>query len=253
MKTAAIIPARFASTRMPGKVLMDLCGHPMIWWVWKHTIQVKEFDEVYIAADDERVQRVCEKFGAKVIMTGTDCGCLIDRLFQVSKTVEADYYSSINGDEPLLEPEVMKAVLPDDVELDKPVVRGLAREFTNPAEVIDPANMKMVIGRGGYCLYRSRSPIPYPYTTTQFSYKKYVGVELFNKKALEFYVSTEPTELEKIEDIGALRFLEYGIPIHYDIVKSRSLSVDTPKDLAYIRGALIKEIEEGHSELRKNS
>ena len=115
-------------------------------------------------------------------MTETDCGCLIDRLFQVSKIVEADYYISINGDEPLLEPEVMKAVLPDHVELDKPVVRGLAREFTNPAEVIDPGNMKMVIGKGGYCLYRSRSPIPYPYTTTQFSYKKYVGVELFNKK-----------------------------------------------------------------------
>ena len=118
MKTAAIIPARFASTRMPGKVLMDLCGHPMIWWVWKHTIQVREFDEVYIAADDERVQRVCEKFGAKVIMPGMDCGCLMDRLFQVSKIMEADYYISINGDGSLLESEVMKAVLPDYVELD---------------------------------------------------------------------------------------------------------------------------------------
>ena len=95
--------------------------------------------------------------------------------------------------------------------------------------------MKMVIGKGGYCLYRSRSPIPYPQTTTNFTYKKYVGVELFNKKALDFYVSTEPTELEKIEDIGALRFLEYGIPIHYDIVQSNSLSVDTPKDLEHIR------------------
>lgn len=107
----------------------------------------------------------------KVIMPGVDCGCLMDHLFQVSKIVEADYYISINGDESLLEPEVMKAVLPDHVELDKPIIRGLAREFTNPAEVIVPGNMKMVIGKGGCYLYRSRSPIPYLYTTIHFSYK----------------------------------------------------------------------------------
>lgn len=119
--------------------------------------------------------------------------------------------------------------------LDRPTVWGLARNFDNPAEVIDPGNMKMAGGKGGYCLYRSRGPIPYPQTTTNFSYKKYVGVELFNKKALEFYVNTEPTELEKIEDIGTRRFLEYGIPIHYDIVESNSISIDNAKDLEYVK------------------
>ncbi len=235
MKTVVIIPARYASTRMPGKILMDICGHPMIWHVYQNVCKVKEFDEIYIAADDEKVKRVCEAFGANVIMTTSGCSCLIDRLYEVSESVAADYYVSVNGDEPILEPEIMGRVIPDFVDYENPVVRGLAREFTNPAEVIDPGNMKMAIGKGGYCLYRSRSPIPYPQTTTNFTYKKYVGVELFNKKALDFYVSTEPTELEKIEDIGALRFLEYGIPIHYDIVQSNSLSVDTPKDLEQIR------------------
>lgn len=240
MKTVCVIPARYASTRMPGKMLMDICGHPMLWWVYQNASKVKEFDEIYIATDEDKVREVCEGFGAKVLMTTSNCSCLIDRLYEVSQVVEADYYVSINGDEPILEPEVMPKVLPDFVDNEKPVVRGLAREFTNPAEVIDPGNMKMAIGQGGYCLYRSRSPIPYPQTTTDFTYKKYVGVELFNKKALEFYVNTEPTELEKIEDIGALRFLEYGIPIHYDIVESNSLSVDTPKDLEHIR-KIIKE------------
>ena len=238
MRTVCVIPARYGSTRMPGKMLLDLFGHPMLWWVYQNAIKVKEFDEVYIATDDKRIQNVCESFGANVIMTTTDCSCLIDRLYQVSQVVEADYYVSINGDEPILEPEVMPLVLPDFVETEKPIVRGLAREFTNPAEVIDPGNMKMVIGRGGYCLYRSRSPIPYPQTTTNFTYKKYVGVELFNKPALEFYVSTEATEIEKIEDIGAIRFLEYGIPIYYSIVKSNSISVDTPKDLAHVKEIL---------------
>ena len=235
MKNVAIIPARYASTRMPGKMLMDICGHPMVWWVYQNVKKAKGFDEIYIAADEDRVKAACEAFGAKVLMTSNTCSCLIDRLYEVSRIIDADYYVSINGDEPILEPEVMSQVLPDFVDHEHPVVRGLAREFTNPAEVIDPGNMKMVIGKGGYCLYRSRSPIPYPQTTTDFTYKKYVGVELFNQKALEFYVNTEPTELEKIEDIGALRFLEYGIPIHYDIVESKSLSVDTLKDLEYIR------------------
>ncbi len=242
MKIIAVIPARYASTRMPGKMLMEICGHPMVWWVYQNVKKVKEFEEIYIATDEQVVKEICETFGAKVIMTSNHCSCLIDRLYEVSCLIDADYYVSINGDEPILEPEVMPKVLPDFMDNDKPIVRGLAREFTNPAEVLDPGNMKMAIGKGGYCLYRSRSPIPYPQTTTDFTYKKYVGVELFNKKALEFYVNTVPTELEKIEDIGALRFLEYGIPIHYDIVQSKSLSVDTPKDLAYIREIIEKSI-----------
>lgn len=235
MKTVGVVPARYASRRMPGKMLMDICGHPMVWYAWQNALHAECFDEVIIAADEEIIKAKCEEFGAKVLMTGRTCGCLIDRLYEVSEQIEADYYISVNGDEPILEPEVIARVLPDAADNENPVVRGLAREFTNPAEVIDPGNMKIAIGEGGNCLYRSRSPIPYPQTTTDFSYKKYVGVELFNKKALDFYVNTRPGVLEKIEDIGALRFLEHGIPIHYDMVESESLSVDTPKDLEYIR------------------
>lgn len=235
MKTLCVIPARYGSTRLPGKILMDLGGHPMIWHVYQNVKRSQAFSDVVIAADNELVKNACESFGAKVVMTSTDCSCLIDRLYEVSEMIEADYYISVNGDEPILEAEVMGKVLPEDVVLDRPIVRGLARNFDNPAEVIDPGNMKMAIGKGGYCLYRSRSPIPYPQTTTNFSYKKYVGVELFNKMALDFYVNTEPTELEMIEDIGALRFLEYGIPIHYDIVESKSISIDNAKDLEYVK------------------
>ncbi|MBQ3427208.1 MAG: 3-deoxy-manno-octulosonate cytidylyltransferase [Clostridia bacterium] len=241
MKVVAVIPARYGSTRMPGKPIMDICGHPMIWWVYQNVKKVKEFDEIYIATDDERIKTVCESFGASVIMTSDDCSCLIDRVYQVSNTVEADYYVTINGDEPILESEIMPKIIPDFVEIDKPVVRGLVREFTDPVEVIDSGNIKIVVGKDGYSLYSSRSPVPYPHKTTQFKYKKYVGVELFNKKALEFYVSTEQTEIERIEDIGSIRFLEHGIRIHYDLVKSNSLSVDTPKDLEKIIKVLSEE------------
>ncbi|MBR5539844.1 MAG: 3-deoxy-manno-octulosonate cytidylyltransferase [Clostridia bacterium] len=244
MKVVGIIPARYGSTRMPGKPLMDICGHPMIWWVYQNVIKVKEFDEIYVATDDERIQDTCEAFGAKVIMTTSDCSCLIDRVYQVSRLVEADYYVTVNGDEPILESEIMPKIIPDFVDNVNPVVRGLVREFRDPVEVVDPGNIKIVVGNGGYSLYSSRSPVPYPQKTARFTYKKYVGVELFNKPALEFYVSTPQTEIEKIEDIGSIRFLEHGIRIHYDLVESHSLSIDTPRDIEKIRAVIAQKMQE---------
>lgn len=238
MNIVAVIPARYASTRMPGKPIMDICGHPMIWWVYQNVMKVKEFDEVYVATDDERIKNVCEGFGAKVLMTSDKCSCLIDRLYEVSQVINADYYVSINGDEPILEPEVMGKIIPDFVETENPVIRGLCKNFTDPVEVFDSGNIKIVVGKGGYSLYSSRSPIPYPHKSTQYKFKKYVGVELFNKAALDFYVHSEQTEIEKIEDIGSIRFLENGFRIHYDLVESKSLSVDTPKDLEYVVSVL---------------
>lgn len=240
MKIVAVIPARYASTRMPGKPIMNLCGHPMIWWVYQNVVKAKVFDEIYVATDDERIKVVCEDFGAKVMMTSSNCSCLIDRLYEVSQFVEADYYVSINGDEPILEPEVMGKIIPDFVELERPIIRGLCRNFTDPVEVFDSGNIKIVVGKDGYSLYSSRSPIPYPQKSTQYKFKKYVGVELFNKSALDFYVHAEQTEIEKIEDIGSIRFLENGFRIHYDLVESQSLSVDTPKDLDYISSVILK-------------
>lgn len=253
MKAIAVIPARYASTRMPGKPIMDLCGHPMIWWVYQNVIKANGFADVYVATDDVRIKHVCEGFGAKVIMTSNSCSCLIDRLYEVSQVIDADYYVSINGDEPILEPEVMGNILPDFVEREKPIIRGLCKNFTDPVEVIDSGNIKIVVGKDGYSLYSSRSPIPYPHKSTQFKYKKYVGVELFNKAALDFYVSTEPTEIEKIEDIGSIRFLEHGFRIHYDLVESDSLSVDTPKDLVKITRVLSQKIENNNNEKCTNA
>lgn len=243
MKVVCVIPARYGSTRMPGKPLMDICGHPMLWWVYQNVMKVRDFDEVYVATDDERIKVACEDFGAKVIMTTSDCSCLIDRVYQVSRTIDADYYVTVNGDEPILESEVMPKVLPDFVETTKPIVRGLVREFRDPVEVIDPGNIKIVVGLNGYSLYTSRSPVPYPQKTSKFTYKKYVGVELFNKTALEFYVTHEQTEIERVEDIGSIRFLEHGIRIHYDLVESDSLSIDTPKDIEKIREVISKRIQ----------
>ena len=134
------------------------------------------------------------------------------------------------GDEPLIDPETIKAVLPDDNKEDF-YVGGLCRYFSDPAEVIDPANIKVVTNNNEECILLSRAPVPFPYKTIMFKYKKVVGVECYNKAALDFFVNTEKGFLENIEDVTLQRFLENKIHIKYKLVDSFSLSVDTPRDL----------------------
>jgi 3-deoxy-manno-octulosonate cytidylyltransferase (CMP-KDO synthetase) len=235
MKIIGVIPARYNSSRLPGKPLVDICGKPMIWWVYQQAIKVKEFTDIIVATDDERIEKVCLDFNINVLMTSKDGNCLIDRLYEVSLNMKYDYYVSINGDEPLIESELIHFVFPNEIIKNKPVARGLMRKFTDPVEVIDPGNLKLVCNNQGKLLYVSRSPVPYPQKTTNFTYKKYVGVECYNQNALQFYYTSEPGEIEKIEDLGHLRFVEYGIPVYFSLVKSNSLSVDTPRDLEKVR------------------
>lgn len=242
MKILGVVPARYQSSRLPGKPIVDICGKPMIWWVYQQALKVKEFTDVVVATDDTRIEDVCKELGMNVEMTSKDGACLIDRLYELSTRYDYDYYVSMNGDEPLIEGENAHFVIPEKVEPDKPVVRGLMRVFKDPVEVIDPGNMKIVCNKDGKLIYISRSPIPYPHKTGEFTYKKYVGIECYNRAALEFYSRVEPGPIEKIEDLGTLRFLENGIDVYYTLVESSSLSVDTQRDLEKIRHLMEKRL-----------
>ena len=235
MKIVAIIPARYASTRFPGKPLADICGKPMIWWVYNRVNKIKEFAEIYVATDDDRIKNICDEYHMNVIMTRNDHPNHITRVHEVSEKIEADYYICINGDEPLIDVESIKRILPSEKNNEKELFIGARRKLTDPAETIDCANIKMVIGKNDLCMYLSRTAIPFPKGTLFFNYWKYVGIECFNKKALDFFSHTEMGEVEKVEDIDHLRFLENGIPIYFKEVKSDSLSVDTLKDLEKVR------------------
>lgn len=245
MKILGVIPARYQSSRLPGKPIVDICGKPMIWWVYQQALQVEQLTDIIVATDDIRIENACKELNMKVIMTSKDGNCLIDRLYELSQKMDYDYYVSMNGDEPLIEGSNVKYVLPDGVENNQPVVRGLMRVFRDPVEVIDPANMKIVCNENGKLIYISRSPIPYPHKTSEFTYKKYVGIECYNKVALEFYHSHEPGPVERIEDLGTLRFLENGIDVYYNLVESESLSVDTQRDLEKVRHIMQKRISAG--------
>jgi len=239
MKVVGTIPARYGSSRFPGKPLQDICGKPMLWWVYQQALKVKELDDVYVATDDERIYKMCEENDMKVIMTGTH-STHIARIHEVSTKMSADYYVNINGDEPLIEPETIRVIIPKE-ESDNPKVFGLMKILKDPVELIDPTNIKVVTNEAGMALYISRAPIPYPYKTILFEYKKAIGVECWNKAALELFVNSKPGVMETIEDLVALRFFENGCPMHYTLVESNSLSVDTPKDLEKVR-ILMKEI-----------
>lgn len=242
MKIIAVIPARFKSTRLPGKPLADICGKPMIWWVYQQVRAVSEFSNIYIATDDERIKNECNKYGMPVLMTREDTPNHIHRIWEVTELVNADYYVSVNGDEPLINPDNIRqaiSILPKE-KTEKPYFSSVFRELTDPAETMDLANVKIVLGSQGQCLYQSRNPIPSTKGSLQFKYKKAIGIECFNKEALNFFVNTPMGTMEKIEDIDHLRFLENGIPIYYTKIESESLSVDTKNDLDKVRSIIEK-------------
>lgn len=245
MKIIGIIPARYQSSRLPGKPLADISGKPMLWWVYQQVSKLDVFDEVICAIDDERIKKICEDYNMKYLMTKSNHPEHISRIHEVSTLVEADYYMCINGDEPLISKECILPVVPDKL-YDKPYFGGAMRILTDPAETIDFANIKLVVSEETRkCLYMSRTPVPYPKGSLFIKYKKYVGVECFNKKALDFFVNTPMNDLERVEDIDHLRFLANGVDLYFNYVDSESISVDTPKDLEKVRAIILQKMEKG--------
>ena len=144
MKIVAIIPARYQSTRLPGKPIVDICGKPMLWWVYNRVKKIEIFDEVICAIDDERIKDVCEKNDMKYVMTRDDHPDHISRVHEVSTKITADYYMCINGDEPLITSDCILPVVPKEIHLE-PFFAGAMRKLTDPAETIDFANIKLLV------------------------------------------------------------------------------------------------------------
>lgn len=232
MKVVGIIPARYASTRLPGKPLKDILGYPMIWWVYKRVRTVKELDEIYVATDDDRIKEVCEQYDIPVIMTSPDHPNGAMRLQEVSETVQADFYVQLNGDEPLMNTDAIAAAIPETVPQDVAFGTNIITQIDDPAQVMDASNIKMVFDDQMNALYMSRTPIPYPFKSIDFQYYKHVGIIGYNKMILDFYKNSQPGRFEQIEGIDTLRFLDYGKQLKLSLVPDcHSLSVDTQKDL----------------------
>lgn len=246
MKIIGVIPARYQSSRFPGKPLADICGKPMIWWVYRQVSLVSKIDEVYVATDSEEIAKVCENMGLRYIMTSDQHPTHLDRLSEFAKKVSADFYININGDEPLMMPEYVEYLIPDDsIDSKDFYFANAMTKIKKPVEVNDVSRIKVATDVQGYGMYMARTPIPYPKASSNFDYMKFVGIQCFTREALLFCGETERGKIESIEDIDEYRFLENGKKIKFIEIPAETLSVDTKTDLQVVRQVIQERINSG--------
>lgn len=235
MKIIGVIPARYQSSRFPGKPLADICGKPMVWWVYHRASKVARLDEVYVATDDERIESVCRQYDIPCVMTSTEHKNGTERLAEVATKIVADIYVTIQGDEPLLEPATIDAVL--DTILAEPQIpcATLKTPYHNPVDVINGTTPKVVCDVNNDILLFTRSPVPYPKAALDYIIYKPIGVYAFKRETLLYYATLEMGPLEKAEEIELLRLVEHGVKIRIGVVDSDTVAVDTYKDLERVR------------------
>ncbi len=235
MKILGVIPSRYESSRLPGKPLKDICGKPMVWWVYQLALRVPGLTDVIVATDDNRIVDTCTKLNIPTIMTSPYCATGTDRVAEVASKIFADIYVTIQGDEPLLEPFVVQEVI--ELMQSDPTVScaTLKTAYKNPVDVVNGTTPKVVSDVNGDIMLFSRAPIPYPKASLDYKYYKPMGVYAFKPDILKLYISLERGSIEKIEDIELLRLLENGVKIRIKEVFSETIAVDTEKDLNRVR------------------
>ena len=241
MKTIAVIPARYQSSRLPGKPLADILGKPMIWWVYQEAKKCPKLADVVVACDDERIAAACREYGMNYLMTSPDHNTPTGRIWEVSTRLDADLYLQVMGDEPLINAAAFDLILPYTLPDDPYYVSVLTNVMGHPADVVDFSNQKVVTNARREILMISRSPIPYPKGTLDFEYEKVTGIQLYSKQALAFYHETPKSLLEKAEENDMMRFIENGHTVHAIVSPYKTVSVDTAKDLALVCEILQKQ------------
>ncbi len=247
----AVIPARYGSTRFPGKALADIKGRPMIQWVHERTRRSKLIQRVIVATDDERILSVVQSFGGEAMMTSSQHATGTDRIAEVAKLIDCDIVVNVQGDEPLIRPEMIdEAIVP--LVQDASIPMGtLCRRIDGREEAFDPNVVKIVFDKKGLALYFSRAPIPWDRDAWagKSSWKelslegplyKHIGLYVYRRDFLLNYAAMTRTPLEATEKLEQLRALENGHKINVAITSHESFGVDIPGDL----GKILKQLEE---------
>jgi 3-deoxy-manno-octulosonate cytidylyltransferase (CMP-KDO synthetase) len=237
LQVVVVIPARFASSRFPGKPLADIDGRPMIEHVYRRAASAAAVSRVIVATDDLRVADAVRQFGGEVRLTRNDHQSGTDRLAEVAATLDCDVVVNVQGDEPLIDPcAIGEAVAPFAADPSVQVTT-LYRRIANPADFSDPNVVKVVVDRAGFALYFSRASVPYvrdPLGGWPPLYK-HIGLYAYRRGALLVLATLEPTPLERAESLEQLRALEHGIRIKAVETAYDSIGVDTPEDLEHVR------------------
>ncbi len=231
-----VIPARYGSTRFPGKPLVNICGKPLVQWVYERASLSTVADEVLVATDDKRILRCVEGFGGKAYMT-PECPTGTDRVAYLAKVMgeKWEYIVNVQGDEPLIAPEVIDAVFAT-LHSDKEAIVTMKRLIENEDDYNDPNVVKVVCDSEGYALYFSRSPIPY--FRNQGRAFKHIGIYGYSRDVLLRFVSFPQSPLEVAEGLEQLRALENGIPIKVLETEYEAIGVDVPEDVERLENIL---------------
>ena len=240
MKVIGVIPARYRSTRFPGKPLADICGKPMIQWVYESAVKVKQIEAVYVATDDVRIFDSVTGFGGQALMTSPDHTCGTDRLAECARVLDLgddDVILNIQGDEPLIQPEMILDLLslftcPD-------VYMGtLKKRIENKEELENPNVVKVITDVNDDAIYFSRYCIPYERDDAHTVHYKHIGIYGYRVWFLKKFSAMEKTVLERAESLEQLRVIENGMKIRVKETVYETVGVDTPEQLALVEQRL---------------
>ena len=231
-KAVGIIPARWASTRFPGKALHLVGDKPLLRHVWERCCRAKNLDSVIVATDDMRIAKAAFSWGAEVAMTSKKHHSGTDRIAEVARdATHYDIIINIQGDEPLIEPRLLDRMVDTLRSNPRIDIVTAAHPFSDPAEASSPHQVKVIVDHDGNALYFSRYPIPFPRNRSlPIKYLRHQGVYGFRRKALLDFVNRKPSPLERAEALEQLRALENGVKVHVLLTKHGSPGVDTPAD-----------------------
>lgn len=242
MNVLAVIPARYASTRLPGKPLVPLGGKPMIQRVWERVRQAQSVSDVIIATDDERIRSAVQAFGGDVAMTRSDHRSGTERVAEAALARgDAEIIVNVQGYEPLIEPSAIDAAVEavrEDLEVS---VATLAVPISKPADIMDPNVVKAVLDFDGNALYFSRAPIPWVRDRSgpvHAKHLKHLGLYVYRRAALLEFATFPQGDLERIEQLEQLRWLENGYRIRVAETEYDSVSVDVPEDIPRVEQLL---------------
>jgi len=234
MSVLGVIPARYGATRFPGKPLADIAGKSLVRRVYEQARQASSLDALLVATDDARILEHVLAFGGQAVMTRVDHPSGTDRLGEVAQLEAHSYYVNIQGDEPLIDPHAIDALVGSTLERSA-AMSTLATTLAADSSTLDnPACVKVVIDLDGYALYFSRSVIPYPRRMEHAAYLKHVGVYMYSRETLLRLCHLGPTALELVEGLEQLRALQHGIRVLTVLTDYDPIAVDTPEDIARV-------------------
>lgn len=246
MRAVGVIPARYASTRFPGKALAPILGRPMVEWVYRRALLVRGLDRVLVATDDDRIARAVASAGGQVAMTPSSCPSGTDRIWHAVRDLSCDLVVNLQGDEPALDPSGVEALL-GLMAADETLPMGTAvAPLEDPRDLGNPNVVKAVLAPDGTCLYFSRSPVPhFRERPPEARAWRHIGLYAFRKVFLETFCSWEPTPLERAECLEQLRALEHGVRMRAAVIPAPPCGVDVPEDIPAAEEALRRAMEAG--------